>query len=91
MVILVKFTPDGRSWEASSEQADDEKSTRVYSGMALDTPQYWERNHYILTMTMLDTFGPRTLSGAIAPPRATRGATLAGTSQTRWRRPSIAT
>ena len=56
MVILVKFTPDGRAWEASSEQADDEKSTRVYSGMALDTPQYWERNHYILTMTMLDTF-----------------------------------
>ena len=24
--------------------------------MALDTPQHWDRNHYILTMTMLDTF-----------------------------------
>ena len=53
---MVKLTPDGRAWEVSSEQADDERSTRVYSGMALDTPQHWDRNHYILTMTMLDTF-----------------------------------
>ena len=53
---MVKITPDGRAWEVSSEQADDEKSTRVYNGMALDTPEHWERNHYILTMTMLDTF-----------------------------------
>ena len=24
--------------------------------MALDTPEHWEQNHYILTMTVLDTF-----------------------------------
>ena len=32
---MVKLTPDGRAWEASSEQADDERITRVYSGTAL--------------------------------------------------------
>ena len=56
MVITVKSTPDGRAWEASSEQADDEKSTRVYNGMALDTPEHWGQNHYRLNMTMLGAF-----------------------------------
>ena len=53
---MVKLTPEGRAWKVSSEQADDERSMRVYSGMALVTPQHWERNHCILTMTTLDTF-----------------------------------
>ena len=52
----MNITPDGRAWAISLEQADDEKSARIYSGMALDTPEHWEQNHYILTMTMLDTF-----------------------------------
>ena len=54
---MVKLTREGRPWEVSSEQADDERITRVYSGMALATPQHWDQNHYILTMTMLDMFG----------------------------------
>ena len=53
---MVTLAPDGRAWEVSSEQADNEQSSRVYSGMALDTPEHWEQNHYILTMTMLDRF-----------------------------------
>ena len=56
MVIMDKFPPEGRAWEVSSEQADDERITRVYGGMALDTPQHWDQNNYTLTMTMLDTF-----------------------------------
>ena len=55
MVIMITLTPDGRAWEVASEQADDENGARVYSGMALDAPEQWDRNHYILTMTMLDT------------------------------------
>ena len=53
---MVTITPDGRAWEVSSEQADDERRTRVHNGLALDTPQRKDQNHYILTMTMLDTF-----------------------------------
>ena len=53
---MATLTPDGKSWEVSSGQAADEQSSRVYNGLALDTPEHWEQNHYILTMTMLDRF-----------------------------------
>ena len=56
MVIMVTLTPDGRAWEVSSEQADNEQSSRVDNGLALDTPDHWEQNKYILAMTMLDRF-----------------------------------
>ena len=51
MVIMVKLTPDGRAWSKLTT-----RGARVYNGMALGTPEHWERNHYTLTMTMLDTF-----------------------------------
>ena len=56
MVIMITLTPDGRAWEVSSGRDDNEKSARVYSGMGLDTPEHWEQNHYILTMTTLNRF-----------------------------------
>ena len=53
---MATLTPDGKSWEVSSEQANDEQSSRVHSRLALGTPEHWEQNHYILTVTLLDRF-----------------------------------
>ena len=57
-VRTVTVTTDGISWEVSWEQADNDQSSRVYNGLALDTPEHWEQIHYVLTMTMLDRFEP---------------------------------
>ena len=40
----------------SSEEADEQKGERIYSGASLNTPETWEHKQYKLTMTMLDTF-----------------------------------
>ena len=53
---MVTLTPDGISWDVSSEKADNKRSSQVYNGLALDTPEQWEQIHYILTVKMLDRF-----------------------------------
>ena len=40
----------------SSEEADEQKGERIYSGAALNAPEHWEHKRCRLTMTMLDTF-----------------------------------
>ena len=40
----------------SSEEADEQKGERIYSGASLNAPEHWEHTQYRLTMTMLDTF-----------------------------------
>ena len=40
----------------SSEEADEQKGERIYSGASLNAPEHWEHKQYRLTMTMLDTF-----------------------------------
>ena len=39
----------------SSEEADEQKGERIYSGASLNAPEHWEHKQYRLTMTMLDT------------------------------------
>ncbi len=56
MVITVQSTPDGKATEMSSEEADEQKGERIYSGATLNAPAHWEHKQYRLTMTMLDTF-----------------------------------
>ena len=56
MVITVQITPDGKVTEMSSEEADEQKGGRIYSGAALNAPEHWEHKQYRLTMTMPDTF-----------------------------------
>ena len=40
----------------SSEEADEQKGERIYSGASLHAPEHWEHKQYRLTMMMLDTF-----------------------------------
>ena len=40
----------------SSEEADEQKGGRIYSGASLNAPEHWEHKQSRLTMTMLDTF-----------------------------------
>ena len=56
MVITVQITPDGKATEMSSEEADEQKGERIYSGAARHALEHWEHKQYRLTMTMLDTF-----------------------------------
>ena len=56
MVITVQITPNGKVTEMSSEEADEQKGERMYSGAALNVPEHWEHKRCRLTMTMLDTF-----------------------------------
>ena len=57
MVITVQITPDGKATEMSSEEADEHKGERIYSGASLNVPERWEHPHqYRLTMIMPDTF-----------------------------------
>ena len=56
MVITVQITPNGKVTKMSSEEADEQKGERIYSGAALNVPEHWEHKRYRLTMTMLDTF-----------------------------------
>ena len=56
MVITAQITPNGKVTEMSSEEADEQKGERIYSGAALNVPEHWEHNRYRLTMTMLDAF-----------------------------------
>ena len=56
MVITVQITPNGKVTERSSEESDEEKGERLYSGASLNTPETWEHKQYKLTMTMLDAF-----------------------------------
>ena len=56
MAVTVQNTPDGKATEMSSEEADEQKGERIYSGAALNVPEHWEHKRYRLTMTMLDTF-----------------------------------
>ena len=53
MVITVQIAPDGKATDMSSEEADQQKGERIYSGASLNAP---EHKQYRLTMTMLDTF-----------------------------------
>ena len=55
MVITVQITPDGKVTEMSSEEADKQKGSRIYSGAALNALEHWEHKQYRLTMTMPDT------------------------------------
>ena len=56
MVITVQITPDGKATEMSSEEADEQKGERIYSGASPNVPERWEHPHqYRLTMIMLDT------------------------------------
>ena len=57
MVITVQITPDGKATEMTSEEADEQKGERIYSGASLNVPERWEHPHqYRLTMIMPDTF-----------------------------------
>ena len=56
MVITAQITPNGKVTEMSSEEADEQKGERIYSGAALNAPEHWEHKRYRLTMTMLGTF-----------------------------------
>ncbi|MFM7989712.1 MAG: hypothetical protein ACKPKO_61405, partial [Candidatus Fonsibacter sp.] len=44
--------------EMTTDEADEQKGYRIYSGTSLNRPrpETWEHNQYRLTMTMLDTF-----------------------------------
>ena len=53
MDITFQITPDGKVTEMSSEEADEQKGERIYSGASLNAP---EHKQYRLTMIMLDTF-----------------------------------
>ena len=56
MVINVQITPDGKATEMSSEEADEQKGERIYSGASLNVPDRWEHpRQYRLTMIMPDT------------------------------------
>ena len=54
MVITVQLTPNGKVTEMTTEEADEQKRDRIYSGASLNTPEHWEHKQYKLTMTMLD-------------------------------------
>ena len=56
MVITVQITPDGKTTEMSSEEPDEQKGERIYSGAALNVPEHWEHKWYRMTMATLDTF-----------------------------------
>ena len=56
MATRARITPDGRTTEVSTEQADEEKGARIYSGAALHAPEHWKHRKYRLTMDMLDSF-----------------------------------
>ena len=56
MVITVQITPDGKATEMTSEEADEQKGERIYSGASLNVPERWEHKQYRLTMIMPDTF-----------------------------------
>ena len=57
MVIAVQITPDGKATEMSSEEADEHKGERIYSGASLNVPERWEHPHqYRLTIIMPDNF-----------------------------------
>ena len=57
MVITVQITPDGKATEMTSEEADEQKWERIYSGASLNVPERWEHpRQYRLTMIMPDTF-----------------------------------
>ena len=53
MVSTVQITPDGKVTEMSSEEVDEQKGDRIYSGASLNAP---EHKQYRLTMIMPDTF-----------------------------------
>ena len=42
MVITVQITPDGKATEMTSEEADEQKGERIYSGASLNVPERWE-------------------------------------------------
>ena len=57
MVITVQITPDGKATEMSSEEADEQKGERIYSGASLNVPGRWEHpRQYRLTMIIPDNF-----------------------------------
>ena len=56
MVITVQITPDGKATEMTSEEADEQKGERIYSGASLNVPEHWLHKQYRLTMIMPDTF-----------------------------------
>ena len=49
MVITVQITPDGKATEMTSEEADEQKGERIYSGASLNVPERWEASPPVQT------------------------------------------
>ena len=45
MVITVQITPNGKVTEMTTEEADEQKGDRIYSGTSLNTPEHWEHKN----------------------------------------------
>ena len=57
MFLLSRLRPTEKATEMSSEEADEHKGERIFSGAALNAPERWEHpRQYRLTMIMPDNF-----------------------------------
>ena len=56
MSTSIKITTDSEIIEVSEEQEDEEHNERLYGCCALQVPQHWKFNTYILTLTFPDRF-----------------------------------